>query len=105
MASPHSELLAIVETLQECARRGDWKNAFDAAAALRDRTPPATASETGEYLDRLRAALIAAKASRTHLAATLVRVNAAARFAERRQDFAESPKTSHAPAAFRPPAG
>src|SRR5579871_5165009 len=71
MDSQHSELFAIVGTLQECARRGDWKNAFEAASALRDRTPPANTAETGQYLDRLRDALVVAKASRTHLAATL----------------------------------
>ena len=100
MASQHSDLFAIIGNLQECARRGDWKNALEAATALRDRTPPARAAETGEYLARLREALIVAKASRAHLAASLVRVNAAARFgraragvfpAQARQEFGESP--------------
>ena len=96
MDSQHSELFAIVGTLQECARRGDWKNAFEAASALRDRTPPANTAETGQYLDRLRDALVVAKASRTHLAATLVRLNAVARFSRAqacaypRHEFGES---------------
>ena len=99
MASQHSELFAIVGSLRECARRGDWKNAMEAATALRDSTPPASAAETGEYLDRLREALVAAKASRAHMAAALVRLNAAARFnrdragaAMPRQEPGESPK-------------
>ncbi len=98
MASQLSDLFAIVADLRECVRRGDWKNAFEAATALRDRTPPACAIETGRYLDRLRDALVAAKASRTHLAATLVRLNAAARFgrsraiAHPRQEFGEPPE-------------
>jgi hypothetical protein len=101
MDSQHSELFAIVGSLQECARRGDWKSAFEAARALRDSTPPASAAETGQYLDRLRDALVVAKASRTHLAATLVRLNAAARFSRTRasvhplpsrQKFGESPE-------------
>lgn len=101
MDSQHSELFAIVGNLQECARRGDWKSAFEAATALRDRTPPASAADTGRYLDRLRDALVVAKASRTHLAATLVRLNAAARFSRTRasahlrsscQEFGESPE-------------
>lgn len=99
MAFQHSELSAIIGSLRECARRGDWKSALEAATALRDSTPPASAAETGEYLERLREALVVAKASRAHIAAALVRMNAAARFnrdragaALLRQEFGESPE-------------
>ena len=98
MASQHSEVFAIVGSLQEYARRGDWESAFEAATALRDSTPPANAAEAGAYLGRLQEALVAARASRAHLAATLIRLNAAARFnrtrvvVQARQEFGESPK-------------
>ena len=99
MDSQVSDVFGLVAHLQECARRGDWKKSLEAAAALRDRTAPANAAETGQYLDRLEDALVVAKASRAHLAATLVRVNAAARFGRTRagaepprQEFGESPE-------------
>ena len=97
MDSQPSEAFGLIDDLRESARRGDWKSAFDAAAALRDRTPAANAVDTERYLDRLRDALVAAKASRAHLAVTLVRLNAAARFgrtrdAVPRQEFGESPE-------------
>ena len=66
---------------------------MELALALRDLTPPASAIETGQYLDRLREALVAAKTSRAHTAATLVRINAAARFSRSRQEFGESPES------------
>lgn len=99
MASQPSDLLAIVGGLQECARRGDWRSALELAVSLRDQTPPASAADAGQYLNRLRDALIVAKTSRAHLAATLARMNAAARFhANRspalpsRQEFAVPPE-------------
>jgi hypothetical protein len=91
MASQLSDLSDHVARLGECARRGDWRGARQLALALRDLTPPAGAVESGEYLDRLREALVVAKTSRAHAAATLVRLNAAARFSRSRQDFGESP--------------
>ena len=91
MDSQLSDRFNLVADLRESARRGDWKNALDLALALRDLTPPASAIETGEYLDRLRQALVVAKTSRAHTAATLVRLNAAARFSRNRQEFGESP--------------
>jgi hypothetical protein len=93
MASQLSDRFVLVAGLRESARRGDWKNAMELALALRDLTPPASAIETGQYLDRLREALVAAKTSRAHTAATLVRINAAARFSRSRQEFGESPES------------
>jgi hypothetical protein len=91
MASQHFDRFALVADLRESARRGDWKNALELALALGDLTPPASVIEASEYLDRLREALVVAKTSRAHAAATLVRVNAAACFSRRRQEFGESP--------------
>lgn len=54
--------------------------AGELAASLRRHALPDTPEEIGEYLHRLEKALIVAKTSRAHAAATLVRLNAAARF-------------------------
>ncbi len=91
MDSQLSDRFALVAELRESARRGDWNNALELALELRDLTPPASAVESSEYLDRLRQALVAAKTSRAHASATLVRINAAARFSRSRQEFGESP--------------
>jgi hypothetical protein len=99
MTSDKSRLFTLVSCLQECARRGEWKAAHQYAICLRDQTAPLGELEMGEYLNRLREALVVAKSSRAHLAAALVRVNAAARFNTdrapifmRRQEFGESPE-------------
>jgi hypothetical protein len=95
MASQPCDLFALISELRESARRGDWRNAFELAIALRDHTPPANTIADGEYLERLRGTLEVAKASRAQTAATLVRLRAAAGFnrfrgGEGRQDFGES---------------
>jgi hypothetical protein len=78
MASPRFDIFDLVSCLQESARRGDWKSAGELAAALRQQTPPASREEIGEYLRRLKQALIVAKVSRANSAATLARYNTAA---------------------------
>ena len=80
MDSLPSDLLVIVAGLRESARRGDWKSAGEAAAALRSKTPPDNPTELGGYLHALKEAVTVARASRSHMAATLVRLNAVSRF-------------------------
>jgi hypothetical protein len=96
-AGERADLLRLVDSLQEAARRGDWQLTGELAEALSRRTPPATRDELGEYLTHLKNALIVARASRAHMAASLVRLNAAAGFnhtrveyAAPRQEFGES---------------
>jgi hypothetical protein len=95
MDSQHSDIFDMVGCLRESARRGDWKTAGELAAILPQQTLPAGHEKLGEYLHCLKEALITAKVSRAHLAATLaafngaaVRLNAAARFNDTRAEFA-----------------
>src|SRR5690349_1751515 len=88
MASPLSDIVDLVTRLQESARRGDWASAGELAALLPQQRLPATPEELGEYLLCMKEALVAAKASRAHTAACLVRLNAASRFNNARSDFA-----------------
>jgi hypothetical protein len=90
MASQLSDVRDLVACLQESARRGDWKGAGELAAMLPQQALPGGYSELDEYLRRLKEALIVAKISRAHSAATLVRLNAAARFNNTRADFSPS---------------
>jgi hypothetical protein len=97
MDSPLSNILAVVACLRESVRRGDWKSAGELAATLRQPTLPANREDLGEYLLRLKEALIAAKVSRAHAAASLakfntaaIRLNAAATFNKTRVDSAPS---------------
>jgi len=78
MASKLSDLLELVACLQASARRGDWKSSGELAATLRQQNPPAGREELGEYLLRLKEALIAAKVSRAHTAVSLANLNTAA---------------------------
>jgi hypothetical protein len=78
MASQLSDLLGIVASLRESARCGDWTSAGELTAILSQQTLPANREELGEYLRCLQQALIAAKVSRAHSAASLARVNTAA---------------------------
>ena len=94
MASRLSDILDLVASLRESARRGDWKSAGELALILRQQTPPADREELGQYLLHLKEALVAAKASRAHTAASLanfntaaVRLNAAATFNRTHTDF------------------
>jgi hypothetical protein len=95
MVSQLSDILILLACLQESARRGDWVNAFDIAVSLPQQKLPAGRNELCEYLRCLKQALIVAKTSRAHAAASLVRLNAAARFntsgdfAPPRQEFGE----------------
>jgi hypothetical protein len=97
MASQLSSILDIVASLEESARFGDWNNAGRLAAILSQQTLPTSGEELGEYLRCLKQALIAAKVSRAHSAASLARINAAAgrlnaaaRFNNTRQEFGEA---------------
>lgn len=97
MASQLSNIFDVVGCLGESARRGDWKCAAELAAILRQQTLPARQDELGEYLRCLKRVLIAAKVSRAQSAASLVRLNAVARFnkiradpAPLRQEFGET---------------
>jgi len=95
MISDKSRLFALVSNLQECARRGDWKSAGELAVELRRQSVPANQRDLGNYLGRLRQALVVAKTSRSHSAAMLARVNAVAEFNKlrspvSRQEFGET---------------
>ncbi len=92
MDSPLSDTLDCLDRLKEAARRGDWTNAAELAASLPQQALPPqmqpSREELGEYLRHLKEALIVAKASRAHAAASLVRLQAAARFNHASRDFA-----------------
>jgi hypothetical protein len=95
MASALSDILHLLDCLRESARRGDWKSAGELVALLPRQEPPDSREELGEYLRCLRQALIVARVSRAHAAASLarintavVRLNAAARFNKTRLDIA-----------------
>jgi hypothetical protein len=97
MASKPSDLFEIVVSLEESARRGDWPGTGRLAAVLSQQPLPTGGEELGEYLRCLKQALITAKISRAHSAASLARVNAAAgrlnaaaRFNHIRSDSARS---------------
>jgi hypothetical protein len=98
MASKLSDLLDIVASLEDSARRGDWPGAGRLASLLPRQSLPANGEALGEYLRCLKQALIAARVSRAWSAASLVRLNAAARFnkirldtSPARQEFGEAP--------------
>jgi hypothetical protein len=114
MASPLSDILGLVSRLQESARRGDWKSAGELLAILPRQTLPGNQEELGEYLRCLKQALIVAKVSRAHSAASLarcntaaarcstaaVRLNAAAQFNRTRLDFVPPRQEFGEPAEF-----
>jgi hypothetical protein len=88
-------ILESVASLEEAARHGDWRGAGELAAGLRQQKLPTDHKELGEYLLHLKEALVTAKISRAHAAASLarfnaaaVRLNAAASFHRVRQEFA-----------------
>lgn len=70
--------------LRESARQGDWKNAQALSIALSTALPqkavPNDPAELTEYLRLLKETVIVAKAWRSHATASLVRLNAAAKF-------------------------
>jgi hypothetical protein len=78
----------MVACLRESARRGDWNGVASLTAALPRQTREVNPKELGEYLHVLKEALSVAKDSRAHAAASLVRLNAAARFNHGRTDSA-----------------
>jgi ABC-type nitrate/sulfonate/bicarbonate transport system substrate-binding protein len=88
MDSPHSDIFHILVCLRESARRGDWEGVACLAAALPQKTLPANPEELGAHLRALKDALSVAKDSRAHAAASLGRLNAAARFNHARSDSA-----------------
>jgi hypothetical protein len=88
MASQLSDTLDIVARLRESARRGDWESAAALATSLPRQAPPEGRDDVGEYLRLLKEALAVAKASRTHAAASLARLKAAATFNHARLDLA-----------------
>ena|ERR1019366_5801656 len=88
MPSQRSDIFEVVASLQESARRGDWKSACELASILPQQTLPANREELGEYLRCLNQALIVARVSRANSAASLGRLNAAARFNKTRLGFA-----------------
>lgn len=88
MDSPRSDVFDTVACLRESARRGDWGGVASLTASLRQQTREVDQRELGEYLHALEEALSVAKDSRTHAAASLVRLNAAARFNHARTDSA-----------------
>ena len=60
-------------------------------AATAGNCPPSNREDLGEYLRHLKEALIVAKVSRAHAAASLVRLNAAAQFNIARKDHSRAP--------------
>jgi hypothetical protein len=86
MDSQLSNALEIVARVRESARRGDWRSAADLATTLPGQKLPEGADEVGEYLRHLKEALLVARVSRAHAAASLVRLKAAARFHHTRLD-------------------
>ena len=77
----------MVAFLRESARRGDWIGVASLSVTLPQRTREVNPEKLGEYLHLLKEALAVAKDSRAHAAASLRRLNAAARF---RQNFGEA---------------
>jgi hypothetical protein len=86
MVSQLFDALERVDLIRESARRGDWQSAADLAAKLPREAATASPDELGEYLRRLREAVTVAKVSRAHAAASLVRLQAVARFNRDRQN-------------------
>ena len=86
MVSPRSDVFGIVARLHESARRGDWNGVAALTASLPQQTLPADPEKLGEYLHVLKEALLVARNSRAHAAASLGRLNAAARFNRARAD-------------------
>ena len=88
MGSPHSDVFGTVACLRESARRGDWNGVASLTAALPQQTREVDPDELGKYLHVLKEALSVAKDSRSRTAASLVRLNAAARFNHARTESA-----------------
>jgi hypothetical protein len=100
MASQLSDALDCVACITESARRGDWRSAADLTALLPRETAAASRDELGEYLHCLKEAVTVAKASRAHAAASLVRLQAVARFNRARLDYPSDRQNSDDPADF-----
>jgi hypothetical protein len=86
MDSPRFDIFDTVARLRESARRGDWDGAASLTASLPQQAREVDPAELGEYLHALKEALLVAKGSRAHAAASLGRLNAAARFNRARID-------------------
>jgi hypothetical protein len=105
MASRHSDQPIsdspdLVDRLRESARAGDWQEALALASLLPRQAVPTSQHALQEYLCSLRGALIAAKASRADLAASLSRLNAAATFSNSAADSAPGRHKFVGPADF-----
>jgi hypothetical protein len=92
MDSQRSDSLYLIACFRESARRGDWSSAGEFSTRLLQQTPPANRDDLDEYLQCMKEALIVAKASRAHAAASLVRLNAAASFNNRRMGPSALPR-------------
>ncbi|HYA18895.1 MAG TPA: hypothetical protein VEF06_15585 [Bryobacteraceae bacterium] len=83
-------------SLLEAIHQGDWQRASRLVDVLAATAPPSDLEQLRDYLENLREALIAARASRSHLTLKLNRIRAAAKFlaagksAGPRQNFADS---------------
>jgi len=88
MDSPRSDIFDLVACLRESAGRGDWNGVAALTASLPQQAREVDLEKLGEYLHVLKEALSVAKDSRAHTAASLVRLNAAARFNHARTDSA-----------------
>lgn len=80
MDSPRSNVFDTVACLRESAQRGDWDGLASLTVALSQQKREVEPEKLGEYLQVLKEALSVAKDSRAHAAASLGRLNAAARF-------------------------
>ena len=88
MDSTRSEAFDLLARLRESARCGDWRNAQAIALALREKELPRDPPGLTEYLRLLKETVIVAKAWRSHANASLVGLNAAAKFHDSGRDAA-----------------
>jgi hypothetical protein len=86
MDSQLSDALEHLEALEDSIHRNDWASVSRLAALLPREFLAPPRDDIGEYLTALRRTLSMAKVSRAHAVASLARIQAAARFNERRSD-------------------
>jgi hypothetical protein len=90
----HCEVFDTLDRLRESARRGDWRNAEVLAAGLTQHAVPRNPAGLEEYLRLLKDTLVVARAWRAHAAASLVRINAAAKFSSIGRDMSRHRQNS-----------
>jgi hypothetical protein len=100
MVSQLSDALERLALIRESAHRGDWQSAADLTALLPREAAAANGEELAEYLRRLQEAVTVAKASRAHASASLLRLQAVAKFNCARLGFPSGRQNSDDPAAF-----